>query len=109
MCNGGHITYFEFDDYPEASVVERLINYAYNSSNISYIGINFHVVYCKKCNARVNQHATSCKCGSYELQGLTRVTGYIALDERFGPGKAAERADRLSCDTLAKAYDMHDN
>ena len=30
------------------------------------------------------------------IQGISRVTGYLSLDERFGVGKVAERKDRLS-------------
>ena len=31
-----------------------------------------------------------------DIQGISRVTGYLSLDERFGPGKFEERADRRS-------------
>lgn len=34
-------------------------------------------------------------CGSTNIQSITRVTGYLSLDERFGPGKVAERAARV--------------
>ena len=30
------------------------------------------------------------------IQGISRVTGYLSLDERFGPGKYHEREDRIS-------------
>ncbi len=36
------------------------------------------------------------KCGSSDIQGISRVTGYLSLDERFGEGKVAERKDRIS-------------
>ena len=36
------------------------------------------------------------KCGSTDIQGISRVTGYLSLDERFGPGKYHEREDRVS-------------
>ena len=26
-----------------------ILNYAYKNTNISYIGINFHIRYCKEC------------------------------------------------------------
>ena len=35
------------------------------------------------------------ECGSTNIQGISRVTGYLSLDERFGAGKEAERRDRL--------------
>ena len=31
---------------------------------------------------KVNVH----KCNSRDIQGISRVTGYLSLDERFGPG-----------------------
>ena len=34
------------------------------------------------------------KCNSKDIQGISRVTGYLSLDERFGPGKFEEREDR---------------
>jgi ribonucleoside-triphosphate reductase len=35
-------------------------------------------------------------CGSQRIQSISRITGYLSLDERFGAGKVAERTDRLS-------------
>ena len=35
-------------------------------------------------------------CHSKDIQGISRVTGYLSLDERFGPGKYEERTDRKS-------------
>jgi ribonucleoside-triphosphate reductase len=34
-------------------------------------------------------------CGSHNIQSISRVTGYLSLDERFGPGKIEERAARV--------------
>lgn len=36
------------------------------------------------------------KCGSTHIQGISRITGYLSLDERFGHGKVCEREDRVS-------------
>ena len=97
ICNGGHITYIEMDGYPEPEDVKAIIDYAYKNTNISYMGINFHMRYCRDCGERIENTETNCpKCGSYNIQGVSRVTGYLSLDERFGAGKVAERADRLS-------------
>lgn len=97
LCNGGHITYIEMDGYPEAEDVKSVIDYAYGNTNISYIGINFHMRYCRTCGEKVEASEKGCsKCGSYDIQGISRVTGYLSLDERFGAGKVAERKDRLS-------------
>ncbi|WP_373899228.1 anaerobic ribonucleoside triphosphate reductase [Haloimpatiens sp. FM7315] len=97
ICNGGHITYIELDDYPAAEDVKSIIDYAYKNTNISYMGINFHIRYCKDCGTYLKNGEQKCtSCGSLNIQGISRVTGYLSLDERFGKGKVAERADRTS-------------
>ena len=103
MCNAGHISYIEVDGYPDESTIEKILTYAYDHSNISYIGINFHLRYCKDCGSSVTDSGKTCPdCGSSLIQGISRVTGYLSLDERFGGGKSAERADRLSHDESHK-------
>lgn len=97
LCNGGHISYIEVDDYPSADVIMDILNYAYTNTNINYIGINFHIRYCRDCGTYLHSSDCKCtKCGSHNIQGISRVTGYLSLDERFGAGKYAERADRIS-------------
>jgi ribonucleoside-triphosphate reductase len=99
MCNAGHISYIEVDGYPTGETIEKILTYAYSHSNISYIGINFHLRYCKDCGTYINEHSMTCPhCNSTNIQGVSRVTGYLSLDERFGVGKSAERRDRLSHD-----------
>ncbi|MBP2032321.1 ribonucleoside-triphosphate reductase [Clostridium algifaecis] len=104
LCNGGHISYIELDDYPSEDTVYDIINYAYCNTNISYIGINFHIRYCRKCGTYLHGEDTCPKCGSSNIQGISRVTGYLSLDERFGEGKVAERKDRISQSTGMKIY-----
>jgi anaerobic ribonucleoside-triphosphate reductase len=100
LCNAGHISYIELDDYPEADVVKDIIKYAYEQTNISYLGINFHIKYCRECGTYIHGEDMTCpKCGGQDIQGISRVTGYLSLDERFGAGKSAERKDRVSHDS----------
>lgn len=97
LSNGGHISYIEIDDSPTPELIKQILDYAYNHTNINYIGINFHMRYCKKCGEMVLHGEHNCpKCNSTEIQGISRVTGYLSLDERFGEGKSAERADRTT-------------
>lgn len=97
LCNAGHISYIELDDSPSPEVIMEIINYAYKRTNISYIGINFHIRYCKECGTGIENNLNSCpKCNSKNIQGISRVTGYLSLDERFVPGKYEERLDRRS-------------
>ena len=97
LCNAGHISYIEVDDSPTGEQVKSIIDYAYKNTNISYIGINFHIRYCRKCGTYLASHEKYCpSCHSLDIQGISRVTGYLSLDERFGPGKYEERSDRRS-------------
>lgn len=96
ICNAGHISYIELDDYPQGKTIMDIINFAYDTTNISYIGINFHIRYCKTCGTYLHGEDSCPKCGSLDIQGISRVTGYLSLDERFGAGKVAEREDRIS-------------
>lgn len=106
LCNAGHISYIEIDDYPSAEVIMDILNYAYNSTNINYIGINFHIRYCRDCGTYLHGEQTCSKCGSSNIQGISRVTGYLSLDERFGAGKFAERADRISQGNNKQVYEI---
>ena len=97
LCNGGHISYIEVDDTPSGETIMKILKYAYEKTNISYLGINFHIRYCKDCGEYLYNNEDSCpKCSSKDIQGISRVTGYLSLDERFGPGKYGERKDRVS-------------
>ena len=52
---------------------------------------------CKKCGTYLHNNESKCPtCNSTDIQGISRVTGYLSLDERFGPGKYHEREDRIS-------------
>lgn len=107
FCNAGHISYIEVDDRPSGEVIMDILNYAYKNTNISYLGINFHIRYCKNCGEYLNSSERKChKCGSEDIQGVSRVTGYLSLDERFGPGKYEERADRISHSGNKKNYSV---
>ncbi|MEG1002485.1 MAG: anaerobic ribonucleoside-triphosphate reductase [Clostridium sp.] len=97
LCNGGHISYLEVDDTPSGQDIMDILNYAYKNTNISYLGVNFHIRYCRNCGTSLNNHESKCpKCESTDIQGISRVTGYLSLDERFGPGKYQERQDRVT-------------
>lgn len=49
LSNGGHISYIEFDSYPSAEVIKKIITWAYTETNINYMGVNFHIRYCLDC------------------------------------------------------------
>jgi ribonucleoside-triphosphate reductase (formate) len=105
ICNGGHISYIELDASPDETVIKDIVDYAYKNTNISYIGINFHIRYCRSCGTYLQSSDCRCtKCASYDIQGVSRVTGYLSLDERFGTGKSAEKTDRISHTSSKQTY-----
>ncbi|SMC26482.1 ribonucleoside-triphosphate reductase class III catalytic subunit [Clostridium acidisoli DSM 12555] len=107
MCNGGHISYIELDNYPDGDTIMDIINYAYKCTDMSYMGINFHIRYCKSCGTYLYNGEHECpECNSTDIQGVSRVTGYLSLDERFGIGKSGERRDRISQENGKHVYNV---
>lgn len=105
LCNGGHITYLEVDDCPTGETIKSILDYAYKRTNISYLGINFHIRYCRECGTYLQSGEESCPvCNGKNIQGISRVTGYLSLDERFGPGKYHERKDRVTHESHKSGY-----
>lgn len=96
ICNGGHITYVEFDGYPTGKMIERVIEKSFTETDIHYLATNFHIKYCSNCMKYLQEEENVCTCGSTNFQGISRITGYLSLDERFGPGKYNERKNRIS-------------
>ena len=51
---------------------------------------------CTDCRTKSNGLLDQCpKCGSINLRGVTRITGYYVFIDKFNSGKRAELADRL--------------
>ena len=60
LCNGGHISYIEVDDNPTGKCIMNILNYAYKHTNISYVGVNFHIRYCKDCGESLVSSQMKC-------------------------------------------------
>ncbi|MEG0728191.1 MAG: anaerobic ribonucleoside-triphosphate reductase [Anaerovoracaceae bacterium] len=98
LCNAGKISYFEIDggsDEDRFNLVHRTNNYVVNNTDIDYYGFNFHIMICNNCKANHVDKIGKCQCGSISFKGISRITGYLAFDERFGPSKDAERKSRV--------------
>jgi ribonucleoside-triphosphate reductase len=44
----------EFDSYPNGEMIESVVRWAYENTNINYIGMNFHIRYCRDCAKQAN-------------------------------------------------------
>ncbi len=94
LCNGGCISYVEFASAPlrntEAitDIIEAAVEYG-----VSYLGINFPLDTCLKCN--ITGTFDDCPgCGSHNVYRVRRVSGYLEDLSFFTAGKKAEVARR---------------
>lgn len=95
LCNGGAITYMEFNEMPYRNVlaVEMAVKEAYKD-DCGYIGINFPMDVCKCCG-HVGRITDSCpRCSSKNIKRFRRVSGYLAEELSFADGKKAEMKHR---------------
>lgn len=95
---GGCITYVELSStfMKNLKAVEDIIDYAFKVLDIPYLAFNFPIDSCLDCGYQ-GEFDTCCpECGSYNIQQLRRVTGYLSSDYRnFNAGKRAEVLDRV--------------
>lgn len=99
LCTGGMISYFEIDggnQIEREEYIKRHLKWCLNNTDIVYFAYNFRIRYCKQCGQEATMDMVKCDCGSTNFQGVSRVTGYMSLDERFGPGKIKEREARIT-------------
>ena len=100
LCTGGMISYFEIDGGDRETrekYIHRHIKYCIENTDIVYIAYNFRIRYCKSCGTEVTIETIKCpKDDGDKFQGVSRVTGYMSLDERFGDGKVRERESRIT-------------
>lgn len=93
-CNGGCISYVEFQSSPISNyeAISELIDHAIKN-DVNYLGFNFPLDQCRKCG--MTGTFDSCeKCGSDDIQRIRRVSGYLEDAEFFTKGKKAEVASR---------------
>ena len=94
FCNGGCITYIEFQSAPLNNVeaISELIKSAI-LNDVNYLGFNFPMDRCLDCNTTGTFDSCG-KCGSNNIQRIRRVSGYLEDSEFFTKGKKAEVAHR---------------
>ncbi len=95
LCNGGSITYVEFEEMPGINVeaVQEIIEYGYRN-DCNYIGVNFPLDYCGSCSY-TGRIVDSCPlCKSNNVKRLRRVSGYLSEESSFTSGKRKELNER---------------
>jgi len=94
FCNGGCITYIEFQSAPLSNIeaISELIECAI-INDVNYLGFNFPMDRCLDCST-IGTFDTCYNCGSDNIQRIRRVSGYLEDSEFFTQGKRAEVANR---------------
>lgn len=100
MITGGHIQYVRISNPDNIeglrSIIERGLDKGF------YQGVNFDSCSCNKCGARGKDWKDTCpKCGSDDINIISRVCGYLSFTKRSGDttmndGKIAEINQRVS-------------
>ena len=94
LCNGGSISYVEFNDAPMENIeaLEDLVAYA-SAQGVSYLGMNFPLDICRECG-RKGTFDDCPACGSKNIRRIRRVSGYLEDLDYFTSGKKREVAKR---------------
>ena len=97
LCNGGNIHYVELQSSIRSNLeaLEDIVNYALDVG-IRYLAINTPIDTCNSCGYADEINLNCPMCGSYDIERLRRITGYISKDYRnFNKGKIAETESRV--------------
>lgn len=94
LCNGGSISYVEFNDAPMENIeaLEDLVAYA-TAQGVSYLGMNFPLDICRDCGHK-GTFDDCPACGSKNIRRIRRVSGYLEDLDYFTSGKKREVAKR---------------
>lgn len=97
LCNAGAIMYVELGSSPQFNPqgLEQVIRYMSQSGAV-YGGINWTHDFCKDCHKQGTFDTACPYCGSTNIRRTAIITGYLAPEDRFNPGKAAELKARAS-------------
>lgn len=94
LCNGGCITYIEFQSAPLTNILSLndAIHYA-EEKGISYLGFNYPLDICNDCK-NVGTFDICPQCGKKNIKRIRRVSGYLEDLNFFTDGKKAEESNR---------------
>jgi ribonucleoside-triphosphate reductase len=94
LCNGGSISYVEFQSAPisNTEAIAELVSEGVERG-VSYLGFNFPMDTCRMCG-ETGVFDSCPKCHSSDVRRIRRVSGYLEDLEFFTKGKKAEVAVR---------------
>ena len=83
------------ENSPDPKAIFDLIKNTWDNTKCVQWVLSPEYTLCKECHTRHNGLIDKCpKCGSENVRGVTRITGYYVFIDKFNSGKRAELADR---------------
>ena len=83
------------DNQPSPSAIYELLKKTWYETRCVQWVLSPEYTICKSCHVRSNGLLETCpKCGSEDVRGLTRITGYYVFVDKFISGKRAELKHR---------------
>lgn len=83
------------ENSPDSKAIYELIKTTWDNTKCVQWVLSPEYTLCKECHTRHNGLIDKCpKCGSENVRGVTRITGYYVFIDKFNSGKRAELADR---------------
>jgi len=96
MINAGAISHVWMGEHrPDPGALASFVRKAYESSENAQIAFSPEFTICNKCGKMERGLLDSCPaCGSMDVDGITRITGYFTRTSSWNAGKRAELRDR---------------
>jgi len=83
------------ENNPDPKAIFDLVKMTWEKTKCVQWVLSPEYTLCKDCGVRHNGLIEKCpKCGSENVRGVTRITGYYVFIDKFNSGKRAELADR---------------
>ena len=109
---GSMIHIWSGNNVPSPKAIYKLLETTWYKTKCVQWVLSPEYTLCHDCRTKSNGLLEQCpKCGSINIRGVTRITGYYVFIDKFNSGKRAELADRLreniDREQVAKAEEEH--
>lgn len=96
MIKAGAITHVWMGEHkPEPSALASFVQKVFKASENAQVAFSPEFTICNKCeHMERGLHDTCSCCGSHEVDGITRITGYFTRTSSWNAGKRGELHDR---------------
>jgi len=105
MIKAGAITHIWMGEHkPDPDALASFVIKTFRHSENAQIAFSPEFTICNECNRIERGLSDTCsRCGSEDVDGITRVTGYFTRTSSWNAGKRGELKDRARCPVKAPA------